>query len=48
MIAVFESDVHGKDLTIRNDLLKTLEYETLHSRGHIRFVWMEYLKISTR
>jgi hypothetical protein len=41
--AVFESDVHGKDLTTRDGLLKTLEYETLHSHGHIRLVWMEYL-----
>ncbi|MCP4401371.1 MAG: hypothetical protein GY801_29240 [bacterium] len=41
--AVFESDVHGKDLTTRDGLLETLEYETLHSHGHIRLVWMEYL-----
>ncbi len=41
--AVFESDVHGQDLTTREGLLETLEYETLHSHGHIRLVWMEYL-----
>ncbi len=41
--AVFESDEHGRDLTTRDGLLETLEYETLHSHGHIRLVWMEYL-----
>ncbi len=41
--AVFESDVHGRDLTDPEGLLETLEYETLHSHGHIRLVWMEYL-----
>jgi hypothetical protein len=41
--AVFESDVHGKNLTTRDGLLASLEYETLHSHGHIRLVWMEYL-----
>ncbi len=41
--AVFDSDVHDRDLTTREGLLETLEYETLHSHGYIRGVWMEYL-----
>ena len=38
--AVFES---AADLSTPEALLDILEYETLHSRGHIRGVWMEYL-----
>ncbi len=41
--ALFDSDAPGKDLTTRDGLLNTLEYETLHSHGYIRLVWMEYL-----
>ncbi len=41
--AVFDSDAHEKDLTTRDGLLATLEYETLHPRGYIRLIWMEYL-----
>lgn len=41
--AVFESAHFEHDLTTPDGLLKTLEYETLNSRGHIRGVWMEYL-----
>ncbi|MCP4395831.1 MAG: hypothetical protein GY801_00765 [bacterium] len=41
--ALFESPVFDKDFTTPDGLLKTLEYETLNVRGHIRGVWMEYL-----
>ncbi len=41
--AVFESDMHGRDLTTLDALLETLEYETQHRHGYIRGVWMEYL-----
>ncbi|MCP4402731.1 MAG: hypothetical protein GY801_36195 [bacterium] len=41
--ALFESGTVGNDLSTPEGLLKTLEYETLHSHGHIRGVWMEYL-----
>ncbi|MCP4405329.1 MAG: hypothetical protein GY801_49515 [bacterium] len=41
--ALFQSSYSGKDFTSREGLLETLEFETLHHRGHIRGVWMEYL-----
>ncbi len=40
---LFDSPVLDKDLTTPEGFLKTLEYETLNKRGHIRGVWMEYL-----
>lgn len=41
--ALFESAYPGKDLTTREGMLATLEFETLHPHGHIRGVWLEYI-----
>lgn len=40
---LFQSAAPDKDFTTPEGLLATLEFETLHPRGNIRGVWMEYL-----
>jgi hypothetical protein len=41
--ALFRSRFPHKDLTTREGLLKTLEFETLDARGIIKGTWMEYI-----
>jgi hypothetical protein len=41
--ALFQSHYPEKDFTTQENLLKALEFETLHEQGGIRGVWLEYI-----
>jgi hypothetical protein len=42
--ALMQSEFQHKDLTTREGVLATLEYETLNEGGGIRGTWMEYIE----
>lgn len=42
--ALFRSSFDGKDLTTKEGVLATLEFETLDERGIIHGTWMEYIQ----
>jgi hypothetical protein len=42
--ALFRSGFSEKDLTTKEGVLRTLEFETLDEQGNIRNTWMEYIR----
>ncbi len=41
--SLFQSHYPDKDFTTEDNLLNTLEFETLNERGGVRLVWLEYI-----